>query len=99
MRTFDEVLRTVPHSVTFNIGGVPRVRVLSESDRISAAREIIQREEDAKKMKRRLTSADAETLLKTVRALLGVVDCGKRGAPDVIDAARATLASMGRSTS
>ena len=45
--TFADVLATMPHSKTFEIGGVPRTYHFTEDERISAAREKLFREEDA----------------------------------------------------
>jgi hypothetical protein len=45
-RSFEEVLSTIPYSVTFYINGVPRTREIPDADRISAARMQISEEED-----------------------------------------------------
>lgn len=44
-RPFHEVLADIPFSVSFEVNGTTRTRELSDADRISAAREQLQRED------------------------------------------------------
>lgn len=70
MRSFAEVLSTIPTTVRFDIEGRIRIRELSEADRISAAREILAKERDVEMDRDRGGSVHAAALAEHIATLI-----------------------------